>query len=105
MRGIFLAKLFQVLASASIGLSTMLLARLFFGDRAAKVAGVIWCVDLPRIGFAHAFWKETLFLAFFLPGLYQLVRIQGGEDSGINLRITTAAVLVAVALFLKDAPL
>ncbi|MFT5050804.1 MAG: hypothetical protein ACI8QZ_002209, partial [Chlamydiales bacterium] len=105
-RGIFVAKLVQVMASASIGLSTMLIARQLFGGRAAKLAGIIWCVYLPLIGFTHTLWTETLFLAFFLPGVLQLLPVvERSDPPRAARRIVCAALCFAAALYLKQAML
>lgn len=102
--GLWVVKLVQVLASASIGASTMLFAQRLFGSRAALLSGIAWCVYLPLIGYTHYFWTETLFLACFLPALYLLLRaLQDGpraRDRGLVL----AGVLYAGALYFKEAP-
>jgi len=103
-RGILLAKLIQVLASASIGMSTMLIARHVFGARAARLAGAIWCIYLPLIGFTHTLWTETLFLAFFLPGVLLLLPLlDGDEHPAAARRILSAGICFAAALYLKQA--
>ena len=61
-QGVVAAKLVQVLASASIGICTMALAERLFGARGALIAGGLWCVHLPLIGYTHTLWSETLFL-------------------------------------------
>lgn len=104
--GIFAAKLVQVLASASVGLTTMLFAARLFGGRAARVAGAVWVVYLPLAAFTHVLWNETLFLALFLPALYQLLRVLQDEARvRVDLRIVLAGLLFAGALYLKEAPL
>lgn len=104
-QGVVAAKLVQVLASASIGICTMALAERLFGARGALIAGVLWCVHLPLIGYTHTLWNETLFLAFFLPSLVLLASVLEGERRALDARIAGAAALLALALYVKDAPL
>ena len=104
-RGLFAARVGQVLASASVGLTTMLLAYRLFGMRTARLAGAIWAAYLPLAVFAHLLWNETLFLALFLPAIYQLVRVVAeGERLRVVLRLTTAGLLFGLVLLLKEAP-
>ncbi|MCH2171391.1 hypothetical protein MK489_11455 [Myxococcota bacterium] len=105
LQGLFVVKLIQTLASASIGLSTMVLAWRWFGDRAARVAGVLWCIYLPLIGFTHLLWTETLFLAFLLPPVVLVSGVMDGTDRASTARIVAAASLFAVACYLRDAAL
>ncbi|MFT5050801.1 MAG: hypothetical protein ACI8QZ_002206 [Chlamydiales bacterium] len=105
--GIFYIKLAQVLASASVGWFTMLFARRLFGQRAAVLAGIIWCVYLPLIGFTHYLWTETFFLALFLPSIYLvlLTMQDDGADAGSrreSLRLLCAGVLFGLCLYLKE---
>ena len=74
VQGVFVAKLLQVLFSAVIGWMVLLIARRLFSLRTAHLAGVIWSVHLPLIGFTHYLWPETVYLALFLPGFYLLLR-------------------------------
>lgn len=99
-------KVLQVLASASVGLSTMLIAyRLGSSMRAAVLAGVIWILYLPLAAFTHLLWNESLFLALFLPALYQCLRVLQGEPGlRVDLRLILAGLLFAGALYLKEAP-
>ncbi len=99
-------KLTQVLASASIGLSTMLLAyRLGGSMRAARVAGIAWIFYLPLAAFTHLLWNESLFLALYLPAIYLCLRVLQGDDGpGVNRRLILAGLLFAGALYLKEAP-
>jgi 4-amino-4-deoxy-L-arabinose transferase-like glycosyltransferase len=103
LRGLFFAKLCQVLASASVGLSVMLLARRAFGDRAAFLAGTLWCVYLPLIGYTHYLRTETLFLALLLPALYQLQAALQEEGRARDGRLLLAGALLALALHVKEA--
>jgi 4-amino-4-deoxy-L-arabinose transferase-like glycosyltransferase len=109
-KALFIARLLGVLASASIGLSTMLFARHLFSDRAAWIAGLIWCMHLPLAEYSTALLTETLFLAVFLPALYLLYRagadLANGEPSGsVSRRILLAGVLFGGSLFLRDVAL
>lgn len=99
-------KVLQILASASIGLSTMLIAfRLGGNMRAAALAGILWIFYLPLAAFTHLLWNESLFLAVFLPALYQCLRIlQGGPDLKVDRRLVLAGVLFAGSLYLKESP-
>lgn len=105
-RGLFAARVGQVLASASVGLTTMLLAYRLFGMRTARLAGLIWALYLPLAVFAHLLWNETLFLALFLPAVYQLVRVVAeGERLRVDLRLLVSGLLFGLALLLKEAPI
>lgn len=98
-------KWLQVVLSASIGMTTMLFAhRLGGGMKAAKVAGVIWILYLPLAAFTHMLWNESLFLAMFLPALYQVLRLAQGADDRVQLRLVAAGLLFAGALYFKEAP-
>ena len=103
---LFAIKALQVLASASVGLSTMLIAfRLGSSMRAAVLAGVIWIFYLPLAAFTHLLWNESLFLALFLPALYQCLRVlQGTPGLHVDRRLVLAGLLFAGALYLKEAP-
>lgn len=93
----------QVLASASTGLCTMLLARRIAGRRAALAAGALWCVYVPLMVFDQSFWSESLFLALFSPAmLLALGAVQGEGSRG---RTLAAALCTAGALYLKESPL
>jgi len=102
MAGIFVVKLVQVFASASIGLTTMLAALRLFGTRAAKLAGVIWCVYLPLIGFTHYLWAETLFMALLMPSLYLLLAALQDRDRLHDRWLIVAGLLFGASLYLKE---
>ncbi len=102
--GLFVAKLLQVVGSASIGLTTMLFAYRLGNMRAARIAGVLWVLYLPLAAFTHLLWNETLFLALFLPALYQLLRVIQGVERGVDRRLIAAGLLLGAALYLKEAP-
>jgi 4-amino-4-deoxy-L-arabinose transferase-like glycosyltransferase len=94
-------KALQVLASAAIGASTMLLARHLFGARAALFAGIAWCLYLPLAAFTHLLWTETFFLALFLPALLCLLRAaRAPERSGGPL--IAAGLLLGLSLYLRE---
>ena len=107
--GLFAARLGQVLASAAIGLSTMLLARRVFGHHAVHAAGAIWCFYLPLIGFTHTLWTESLFLAVFSPVPLLLLASVDDARAGRRMRqdakLLAAGLLMALALYLKEAPI
>jgi 4-amino-4-deoxy-L-arabinose transferase-like glycosyltransferase len=102
--GIFAAKLCQVLLSGIVGLTTMLVAARLFSRRAAVVAGILWSLYLPLIGFTHYLWPETLYLAAFLPALYLLiVWWQQSERTAVSNRYLIAAgVLLGLSLLIKE---
>lgn len=98
-------KVTQVLASASIGLTTMLFAHRLGSMRAARIAGVIWILYLPLAAYTHLLWNETLFLAMFLPGLYLcLAVLQDGAERGVDRRLILAGLCFGGALYMKEAP-
>ena len=98
-------KWLQVACSASVGLTTMLFARRLFGARAARLAGIAWCLYLPLIAFTHYLWSETIFLALFLPSQYLLLRAAQEPERARDRDFALAGVLMAGVLYLKDAPL
>jgi hypothetical protein len=103
--GIFAAKLCQALLAGSIGASTMLLANRLFNAKVARVAGIIWCVYLPLIGFTHYLWPETIYLAVLMPTLYLLVswRCRTDGETGGNGRLIAAGLLAGLGLLIKEA--
>lgn len=102
--GIFAAKLGQVFLSALIGGSITLLARRLFSFRAARIAGALWAVFLPLIGFTHYLWPETVFLAALLPAVYLFVTaLDGGPGSARRLALTGA--LIGLSCLFKEASL
>jgi 4-amino-4-deoxy-L-arabinose transferase-like glycosyltransferase len=102
MAGIFVLKLIQVLGSASIGLTTMLIALRLFGPRAAKAAGILWCVYLPLIGFTHYLWAETLFMAFLMPSLYLVLALLQERARAHDRALILAGLLFGAALYFKE---
>jgi len=112
LNGPFVAKFVQVMASAAVGLGTMALARRLFDPRACLVAGVLWAVYLPLIGFTHTLWNETLFLALATPAFVWIAAVldetEPAHTSNLAVepsiaRLIGAGVLCAAALYLKDA--
>ena len=101
--GIGVAKLIQVLASGIVGYGTMLLAGMVFCRRAGFVAGGLWCVYLPMIGFTHYLWPETLFLACFVPALCLLCRwSEEAPDPGSARWLLPAGLLLGLAALFKE---
>ena len=102
--GVFALKLFQVLLSGVIGCVTMLTARQVFNQRAALIAGAVWCLYLPLIGFTHYLWPETLFLAVFLSSVYLFLTWwqQAEDDKTHQVRLLAAGLLFGVALLIKE---
>jgi len=104
--GIFALKFIQVLASASIGWTIALFARSWFDLKTAKLATLSWALYLPLIGFTHYLWTETLFLALFLPALYQFQRaLERAERGRADRHLIASGALFALALYIKEAPL
>ena len=94
----------QILASASVGFTTGLIAWRVFGARAAVIAAALWAGYLPLAAHTHLLWNEPIFLAFFLPGFYQvLVCIREREIPHIDRRLVSGGVLLALALYVKEA--
>jgi len=104
--GLTAVKLLQVAGSAASGMTIMLFARRLYGQRAARIAGVLWVLYLPEAAYTHYLWPEPIFLGLFLPALYLLlIVLQDPEPSPRNDgRIGLAALLLAGALYLKEAP-
>lgn len=104
--GMFATRVVQVLASTSIGASTMALAARLFGRRAAVWAGLAWALYLPLVAFTHLLWNETLFLAFLMPALLQaLAVLQAPPGTRVDGRLVAAGLCFAGALYVKEAPL
>ncbi|MAE28806.1 MAG: hypothetical protein QF724_02815 [Planctomycetota bacterium] len=116
-RALFIARLLGVLASASIGLTSMLFARRIFSERAAWVAGLLWCLHLPLAEYTTSLLTETLFIAVFLPTLYLLfdaaTRLANSSDSNpssepapsLSGRLLLAGLLFGLSLYLRDVAL
>ena len=103
--GIFAAKLGQVALSGAVGGSVVLMARRLFSQRAACLAGILWAVYLPLIGFTHYLWPETLFLATLLPALALFLGVVDGDASRPMLRTAICGGLIGIACLIKEAPL
>ena len=104
--GLALARWIQVLASLSIGASTMVLGQRLFDRRVGLLAGVGWALHLPLAAFTHLLWSETLFLALWLPALALLVgSLQEDAARARTLRLTGYAVLSGAAVHLKESAL
>lgn len=56
------------------GVWTALMANMFGGRKAALIAAWGYALYLPLAGFTALLYSESLFLAFFVPALYQLLR-------------------------------
>ncbi|MFT7677770.1 MAG: hypothetical protein ACI8QC_001755 [Planctomycetota bacterium] len=98
------ARVGQILASSSIGLCTGLLGWRLFGRRAAILACAGWALYLPMAAFTHLLWNETLFLALFLPSLYQLLVVaQSAREESTTRRLLISGVCFAAALYIKEA--
>lgn len=102
--GIAALKLAQVFGSAVIGACTIWLANRLFGARAAWIAGGIWCVYLPLIGFSHYLWPETLFVMLLLPALCVLLAWSEREvnSSASPALLAVAGVLAGAAVMVKE---
>jgi hypothetical protein len=101
--GIWAAKVSQVLCSALIGASVVLLARRFFSKRAATWAGLLWAVHLPLIAYTHYLRPECLFTAVLLPLAYVLVVILDLQPSRrLTLLLLLAGLLLGFSLLLRE---
>ncbi|HUU82893.1 MAG TPA: glycosyltransferase family 39 protein [Phycisphaerae bacterium] len=101
---VFAAKLCQVLLAGVVGWTLLLFANRLFSRRAAFVAGVVWAVYLPFIGFTHYLWPEMLCLAVSLPAFYLLFTWWMDSERGVpgNGRLLAAGLLFGVALLIKE---
>ena len=102
--GMAALKLAQVLGTAVIGGCTIWMADRLFGRRAAWIAGGIWCVHMPLIGFSHYLWPETLFLMLLLPALCLLFAWSEKEvELGTSpMLLAAAGVLTGLAVLTKE---
>jgi hypothetical protein len=102
--GVFGAKLVQVLLSGVVGMTTILLANRLFSRRAAWVAGLLWCLYLPLIGFTHYLWPETLFLAAFMPAVYWVIAWWQHDERATapNRHLVAAGLLLGLSLLIKE---
>jgi len=104
VEGVQVAKLVQVVLSASVGFCSMRIAADLFGRRAGFAAGLLWCVHLPLIGFTHLLWPETLFLALLMPALaLQLRWSQRADEPGAAGLLLPAGLLLGCAALVKEA--
>ena len=110
--GVYAAKLIQVVLSGAIGLSTILIAYRLATARAACLAGLMWAVYLPLIGFTHSLWPETLYLALLMPGFCLLLPFFGQEagkggrkNERSNARLVAAGVLIGLSILVKEVAL
>ena len=67
-------RLLHILLSVWTGFWIALTADMFGGRRAGLTAAWIFALYVPLAGFCALLYSETLFLAFFVPALYQLLR-------------------------------
>ena len=106
-RGLFLARVVQVLLSGAIGASVMLFANRLFSRTAASIAGLLWGVHLPFIMYTHSHWAETPFLAFLLPSFYLLLAWWAKPQCSGRGQVLLAGsgLLIGLALLVKEAPL
>lgn len=99
----------QVALSSLIGATTMLFAWRLFSTRAAVAAGLLWAVHLPLAAYTHLLWNETVFLALFLPALWQVLRALDltaeGSEGPAQRRVLVAGVLLGLSLYVKELPL
>lgn len=97
-------KALQVLLSGAIGCATMMIADRLFGRRAALLAGALWCVYLPLIGYTHYLWPETIFLSLLLPAIYLFLRVflEKGSLAPHTWRVAVAALLLGIAIYFKE---
>lgn len=105
--GLLALKLFQVLLSGIVGFTVMLLARRLFGGRAASIAGALWCLHVPLIGFTHTLWPETVFLALFLPGvaLFLSAWLDMDREPPSAVRLLVSGLLLGLSLTFKEVAL
>jgi 4-amino-4-deoxy-L-arabinose transferase-like glycosyltransferase len=105
--GIFAAKLIQVLASGVVGACTIWIAARCWGRAAGVIAGILWCVYLPLIGYTHYLWPEITFLALFLPAM--CLFISAWSDSagslGPTVRLLICGLLMGLSLLIKESVL
>lgn len=98
------ARIGQIVASASTGLSTGLIAWRLFGRGPAALATAGWALYLPLAAFTHLLWNETLFLALFLPALYQAISVCGEPEAArATRRLIVCGLCVSAALLVKEA--
>lgn len=94
----------QILASASTGVCTGLIAWRLFGRGPALLATAGWALYLPLAAFTHLLWNETLFLALFLPALYQVLSVHAETDGRrATRRVIVAGLCLAGSLLIKEA--
>ena len=105
--GVNAAKLGQVLLSGVVGASVVLIAQRVFCRRAAQVAGYLWALYLPLIGFTHLLWPETLLLAVLLPAVYLYIGVLQSPDPGAasRLRLVASGLLFGLACLVKQVAL
>lgn len=99
-------RLAQVGLGIWTGVWTSLIAGMFGGRRAGLTAAWIVALYLPMAGFTALLYSETLFLAFFVPGLYQLLRFaREGRIAAPWWRAPLAGLLIGLAALTRESTL
>lgn len=88
------------------GVWTALIADMFGGRKAGVLAGWIYALYLPLAGFAALIYSESLFLAFFIPALYQLLRYaREGRIAAPAWRGPLAGFLIGLSVLTRESTL
>ncbi len=89
-----------------IGVWTALIADMFGGRKAGVIAAWIYALYLPLAAFAALIYSESLFLAFFVPALYQMLRYaREGRIAAPPWRGPLAGALLGLSILTRESTL
>ncbi|QDV06816.1 hypothetical protein Poly30_23310 [Planctomycetes bacterium Poly30] len=99
-------RIVQVFMAVWAGVWTALIADMFGGRRAGLIAAWMFALYLPLAGFAALMYSESLFLCFFLPSVYQLLRYaREGRIAAPAWRGPLAGCLLGLAALTRESTL
>ncbi len=88
------------------GVWTALIADMFGGRRSGLIAAWMFAIYLPLAGFSALVYSESLFLCFFIPALYQLLRYaREGRIAAPAWRGPLAGVLLGLSALTRESTL
>jgi hypothetical protein len=88
------------------GVWTALIAGMFGGRKAGMIAAWIYALYLPLAAFSALIYSESLFLAFFVPALYQMLRYaREGRIAAPAWRGPFAGLLLGLSVLTRESTL
>ena len=99
-------RILQVGMAVWTGVWVALIADMFGGRRAGMIAAWMFAFYLPLASFAALIYSESLFLSFFIPALYQLLRYaREGRIAAPPWRGPLAGVLLGLSALTRESTL